>query len=59
MLESKIAIQILLDGTHPALWESYSKRETMRFLRKRGKDIARSDLSRLVKAILAGPSRKL
>lgn len=59
MLKSKIAIQILLDGPHPALWESYSQRETMRFLRKRGKDIARSDLLRLVKAILAGPSRKL
>ncbi len=59
MINPGIAIQILLDGQHPALWESFSKRETMRFLRKRGKDIARNDLSRLIKAILAGPPRKI
>ncbi len=59
MVEYKIAIQTLLDGPHPALWESFSQRETMRFLRKRGKDIEKNDFSRLVRAILAGPLRKL
>lgn len=59
MTDYKIAIQTLLEGPHPTLWESFSQRETMRFLRKRGKNIVRNDLSRLVKAILVGPSRKL
>jgi len=57
MVDPKIGIEILLDGPFPALWDSYSMRETMRFLRKRGKILTKKDLSRLSKAILAGPPR--
>lgn len=58
MHDIDLALEILLDGVHPTLWESRCMRETMRFLRKRGKDIPRSSYSRLIKAILAGPSRE-
>ncbi len=58
MVDPKIGTEILLDGPFPALWDSYSTRETMRFLRKRGKNLTKKDLSRLSKAILAGPPRK-
>ena len=57
MVDPKIGIEILLDGPFPALWDSYSMRETMRFLRKRGKYLTKKELSRLSKAILAGPPR--
>ena len=57
MVDPKIGIEILLDGPFPALWDSYSMRETMRFFRKRGKNLTKKDLSRLSKAILAGPRR--
>lgn len=57
MIDISIAIHTLLDGPHPALWDTYLKRETMRFLRKRGMDIGRKDLSRLLRTILAGPPR--
>lgn len=53
-----LALEILLDGPHPTLWDSRCKRETMRFLRKRGKDIPTRVISRLIKAILAGPARE-
>lgn len=57
MVDPKIGTEILLDGSFPALWDSYSTRETMRFLRKRGNNLTKKDLSRLSKAILAGPPR--
>ncbi len=57
MIDPKIGIKILLEGPHPALWESAARNETMRFLRLRGGDISKRDLSRLVKTILAGPRR--
>ncbi len=52
------AIEIMLKEPHATLWESGTKRETLRFLRKRGKHIPTKILSRLTKAILAGPSRE-
>lgn len=58
MVDPMIGIEILLDEPFPALWDSYSMRETMRFLRKRGKNLTKKDVSRLLKAILAGPPRK-
>ncbi len=51
-----LALEIVLDGPHPTLWDSRCKRETLRFLRKRGKDIPRRGYSRLIKAIVAGPT---
>ena len=57
MLDPEIAIQIILDSPHPALWSRNEKREVLRFLRKRGKEIATKDISRLLKTILAGPDR--
>ena len=59
MTEPALAIEVLLDGPHPALWDSPTMRETLRFLRKRGQDIPPKDLSRLIRAILKGPPREL
>ena len=53
-----LALEILLDGPHPTLWDSHCMREALRFLRKRGKDIPRREFSRLIKVILAGPPRE-
>ena len=52
-----LALEIILDGPHAALWDHCTKRETLRFLRKRGSDISFQDLSHLVDAILEGPER--
>lgn len=57
MVDPKIGVETVIEGSYPALWDSYSQREVMRFLRKRGKDLAKKDLSRIVKAILVGPER--
>lgn len=57
MHDVDLAMEILLDDLHPTLWNSQYKREVLRFLRKRGKDIPSKAFSRLVKAILAGPPR--
>lgn len=51
------ALEIILDGPHATLWDHHAKRETLRFLRKRGNDISSQDLSHLVDAILGGPER--
>ncbi|MCY4532898.1 MAG: SIR2 family protein [Gammaproteobacteria bacterium] len=48
-------MEILLDGSKPALWDIYTLRETSRFLRKRGADITSDRLARLIEAILQGP----
>ena len=48
-------LEILLDGSSPALWDVYTLRETSRFLRKRGADITTDRLGRLIEAILQGP----
>ncbi|MBT4700888.1 MAG: hypothetical protein HOB79_07390 [Rhodospirillaceae bacterium] len=58
MTEIGSAIEILLDGPNPALWEIASRREVMRFIRKRGKAIDRKNLTRLTKEIMAGPPRE-
>ena len=52
-----LALEIILDGPNATLWNHRAKRETLRFLRKRGNDILSKDLSRLVDAILEGPDR--
>ena len=57
MIDPRFAIEVLLDGPHPALWDSRSKREVMRFLRKRGLDINKNDFSRLLRKITGGPPR--
>ena len=38
-------LEILLKGPHLTLWNHGTKRETLRFLRKRGKDIPNADFS--------------
>lgn len=53
-----IGLEVLLDGPYATLWDHCSKRETLRFLRKRGGDLSRKELSRLIRAILAGPPKK-
>ena len=58
MHDVSLALEILLDGPYPTLWDSRTMRESLRFLRKRGKEIPNKDLSRLIKAILVGPPRE-
>ena len=52
-----LGLEILLDGSQPALWDIHVRRETLRFLRKRGQDIPAQHLDRLIEAILQGPPR--
>ncbi len=52
-----LGLEILLEGPQPALWDIHVHRETLRFLRKRGKDIPKRCLDRLTEEILKGPSR--
>lgn len=56
MPDLQLALDVLLEGANPALWDPYTKREALRFLRKRGSDLSKRDLSRLANAILIGPS---
>ena len=58
MHDVKLGLEILLEGTQPALWDIHTQRETLRFLRKRGKDIPKESLARLIEEILKGPPRK-
>ena len=57
MHDVDLGLEILLDGSQPALWEIHTKRETLRFLRKRGQDIRGERLDSLTEAILKGPPR--
>ena len=52
-------IEILLDGERPALWDHNMRRETLRFLRKRGQHLQSTQLSHLTQAILKGPPRQM
>ena len=52
-----LGLEILLEGSQPALWDVHVRRETLRFLRKRGQDIPAEQLHRLIEAILQGPPR--
>lgn len=57
MHDVKLGLEVLLEGSQPALWDIHTWRETLRFLRKRGKDIPKESLDRLIKEILEGPPR--
>ena len=57
MHDVKLGLEILLEGPQPALWDIHTQRETLRFLRKRGKDIPKESLARLIEEILKGPPR--
>ena len=59
MHDVKLGLEILLEGPQPALWGIHTQRETLRFLRKRGKDIPKKSLVCLIKEILKGPPRSL
>ena len=59
MHDVKLGLEILLEGPQPALWGIHTQRETLRFLRKRGKDIPKESLARLIEEILKGPPRSL
>ena len=59
MHDVDLGLEILLDGSQPALWEIHTQRETLRFLRKRGQDIRGERLDSLTEAILKGPPRHL
>ena len=51
----KLGLEVLLEGPQPALWGIHTRRETLRFLRKRGKDIPKESLVCLIEKILEGP----
>ena len=55
MHEVKLGLEVLLEGPQPALWGIHTQRETLRFLRKRAKDIPKERLDRLIEEILEGP----
>ena len=57
-LDIKIGLELLLDGTEPALWDIQSKRETLRFIRKRAQCLSGAQLRRLVEVVLLGPPRE-
>ena len=59
MHDVKLGLEILLEGPQPALWDIHTQRETLRFLRKCGKDIPKKSLVRLIEEILKGPPRSL
>ncbi len=51
----KLGLDVLLEEPQPALWDIHTQRETLRFLRKRGNDIPKESLVRLIEKILEGP----
>ena len=57
-LDIELGLMILLDEIQPALWGSPTLRETLRFIRKRGKDFQLTQLNRLIEMILRGPPRE-
>ena len=52
-----LGLDLLLEGGHPALWDPCTRREGLRFLRKRGADIRQPRLHVLLREILRGPPR--
>lgn len=58
MPDTALGIELLLDGPYPTLWDNRCRRETLRFLRKRGADLSRSERSRLLHRIMEGPARE-
>lgn len=58
MLDPVIALDVLLNGDRPVLWETHSRREVCRFLRVRGNDLPKESFVALCEVILQGPPRK-
>ena len=56
-LDVQFGLDIVLDQQQPTLWDSTAKRETLRFLRKRGQQLRQDQLRQLTEAILKGPPR--
>ncbi len=56
-LDAEFGLDILLNGQHPTLWDDSIRRETLRFLRKRGHQLRQDQLEQLTEAILLGPPR--
>ena len=59
MHDVDLGLEVLLASPRPALWDTYTQREALRFLRKRGQDIRGERLDSLTEAILKGPPRHL
>ena len=59
MRDIELGLSVLLDGPNPALWDENTRRETLRFLRKCGKEILSQSEGRILNAILNGPPRDL
>ena len=58
-LDINLGLDVILDESKLVLWDEQFRRELFRFLRKRGQDIEKTQLNRLTKVILKGPSREI
>ncbi|MFV1850593.1 MAG: hypothetical protein ACMZ66_07790 [Thalassospira sp.] len=59
MLDPSIAIELLLSGSPPTLWNTQTQRETCRFLRIQGKSLNDELLNKITSAIVNGPPRSM
>ena len=58
-MDMALGLELLLEGKYPTLWDRGVRRETLRFLRKRGDDIQAEPLGGLLDEILKGPPREM
>ena len=57
-VDTDLGLDLLLGDTHPTLWDPCTRRETLRFLRKRGSDVPEERLELLLQETLRGPPRE-
>ncbi len=50
-----VGLEMLITDRNPTLWDPCVQRETLRFLRRRGRDLQEGQLNMLVREILSGP----
>lgn len=50
-----LGLEMLITDRNPTLWDPCVQRETLRFLRRRGRDLQEGQLNMLVREILSGP----
>ena len=58
-LDIEIGLEFLSDECQTSLWDSKTRRETLRFMRIRGQDFHKLQLDSLTEKILQGPPREM
>ncbi len=58
VVDTDLGLDLMLGGTHSTLWDPCTRRETLRFLRRRGADIPEEGLGVLLRETLRGPPRE-